>query len=146
MRRRQFLALGAGSIIAFSGCSSGGNSGSDSTLRRPNQVTTSADPDIEILVAQIAIAPDATGPDAYYRLRNIGETDTTIKIVTRLTIEDGGTYSSFAMVTVPTGDEVTVRYRIVRFDDLSEAERSKVRHGDDVTFEVFINGQKRDDV
>lgn len=132
-------------MIVLTGCSSAGDTGSDGTPRPPDQVTTSSAEAIEILVAQIAIAPDSNGPDAYYRLRNSGESDATIKIETRLTIEDGGTYSSFAIVTVPTDDEVTVRYRIVRFDALSDAERSKVQQGDGVDFDVFINGQKRDD-
>lgn len=145
MDRRRFLGLGSASVVALAGCSAGGGPGTD-TPRSPARVTTTSADGIEVLVAQIAIGSDATGPDAYYRLRNAGDADATIRIETVLVIEDGGTYSSFAVVTVPAGDEVTVRYRIVEFADLSEAERAKVRRGEGVDFDVFVNGREREDV
>lgn len=145
MERRRFLALGTASAAALAGCASGGPAGPGGTPRSPARVTTSSAEGIEILVAQIAFDDDSAGPDAYYRLRNADESDATIKIETVLSIEEGGTYSSFAVVTVPAGDEVTVRYRIVRFADLPEAERAKVRRGEGVSFEVFVNGERRDD-
>ena len=145
MERRRFLAMGVVSIVTLAGCSAGRDSGTNGSPRPPSQVTTSSAEGIKILVSQIAIGPDSTGPDAYYRFQNTVDSDATIRVETRLSIEGGGTYSAFAVVTVPAGDEVTVRYRIVRFDDLSESERAKVRQGEGVTFETFINGQQRND-
>lgn len=99
----------------------------------------------QFLVAQIAIPADATGPNAYYRLRNTADTDATIRLETVYTIEGGDTYRAFAVVTVPAGEEVTVRYRIVAFDALTDAEERKVRSGE-ADFVVVLNGEERPDV
>lgn len=144
MRRRRLVSLVSVVILPLAGCTD-----DDSPTGTPQpsaQVTTSAGSDIEILVSQLAFDDDSTGPDAYYRLRNPGDTDATIKVETVLTIDDGGTYSSFAYVTVPAGEEVTLRYRIVRFDALSTAERRKVERAEGIDYRVFINGEERSDV
>lgn len=145
MERRTVLAFAAGGLAGLAGCSGGPAPGSNGTPRPPAQVTTSSAEGIEVLLSQIAIAPDAAGPDAYYRLRNTGGQDATIDVRTVLAIVGGDTYSASAVVTVPAADEVTLRYRIVRFDELTEAERTNVRQGD-VIVDVYINGQRRTDV
>lgn len=145
--RRELIQAAFTAIpVGLAGCVSDSDSGGDGSPRSPAQVTTSSAAGIEILVAQIAIASDAAGPDAYYRLTNTAETDAVIRLETRLSIEGGGTYSAFALVTVPAGDDVTVRYRIVAFEALSEAERRQVRNGEGVSFEVYVNGQRYEDV
>ncbi|MFB6184550.1 MAG: hypothetical protein ABEI96_08355 [Haloarculaceae archaeon] len=146
MDRRRFLGWCVGcTTLGCAGCSAP-DTGRDTTTRSPRQVTTTGAADVDVLVAQIVVDDRSSGPDAYYRLRNTGDADATIRVETVLSIEGGGTYSAFAFVTVPAGDDVTVRYRIVRFEDLSESERLHVRRGEGVTFEVFVNGRRREDV
>lgn len=145
MDRRGFLSVGAAIVGVMAGCSTGRDSGDDGTPRPPSQVTTSAGADIDILIAQLTFDDESLGPDIYYRLRNAGDSDATIRVETVLSIEGGGTYPAAAVITVPAGDEVTLRYRIVRFDALSEAERTKVRNVEGIDFQVFINGQERPD-
>ncbi len=145
MDRRAFLLTTTTISLAVAGCTSGPVPG-DGGTGTPTQVSTSSAEGIEILVSQIAIPADAAGPNAYFRLRNAGETAATIKIETVLEIDGGDSYRSFAYVDVPAGNEVTVQYLIVSFDDLSEAETRSVRNGEGVSFRVFINGQERQDV
>jgi hypothetical protein len=144
MKRRRASVLAAASLVGLSGCSSRDGAGTGSP-RPPEQVTTSSAEDVEILVSQLVVGSDAEGPDAFYRLQNVGDTDATVRIETVLSVEEGGTYSSFAVVTVPAGEEVTVRYRIVRFDDVPPAERDRLRRGEGVDFTVVVNGQERPD-
>lgn len=143
MYRRRFLALSPLALSALAGCSS--SPGDGETPGTAVQVTTSSADGIEFHVSQIAIPADATGPNAYYRLENTGSDDATVRIETVMRVPDGGTYRSFAVVTVPAGDEVTVSYRIVAFDELTEAEATKVRGGD-VEVTVLVNGEARSDL
>lgn len=140
MDRRRFLAIGTAALASLAGCSarSGVAPTASGTAVR---VTTSTAEGIEFLVAQIAIAPDAAGPDAYYRLRNTADADATVRVETELVLEGGGTYSAFAVVTVPAGDTVTVRYRLVSFDELTDAEADQIRSGEGVEFTVILNGR-----
>lgn len=146
MRRRRLLGLGAATAAAgLAGCLGGPADGTGGTPRSPARVTTSIAQGVEILAFQVAIAPDAAGPDAYFRLLNTAEADRTLKVETTLAIEGGGTYGSSAHVTVPAGEEVTLRYRIVAFDRLTEAERAQVRRGEGLDVTVRINGEARPD-
>lgn len=146
MERRRLLALGAATAaVGLTGCLGGPADGAPGTPRSPARVTTSTAAGVEILVFQVAIAPDAAGPDAYYRLLNTADADRTLKVETTLAIDGGGTYGSFAYVTVPAGEEVTLRYRIVAFDRLTEAERTQVRRGEGLDVTVRVNGEARPD-
>lgn len=145
MDRRAFLWTATAVSFGVAGCTSGPVTG-DGAAGTPTQVSTSSADGIEIIVSQIAIPTDATGPNAYYRFTNAAESDATIKVETVLAIDGGGSYRSFAYVDVPAGDEVTAQYLIVSFDQLSEAEERSVRQGEGVDFSVFINGQERQDV
>lgn len=112
----------------------------------PVAATTTTADGVEFLVAQVAIAPDGAGPDAYYRLRNAADADRTVAVETTLAIEGGGTYTASGVARVPAGGETTLRYRIVAFDDLSDVERSRVRQGEGVDLTVRVNGRVRPDV
>ncbi|MDZ7702119.1 MAG: hypothetical protein U5J98_08680 [Halobacteriales archaeon] len=140
MQRRRYLALAGGALATLAGCSSA--PGTDESPGTAVQVTTSTADGIEFHVAQVSIPADASGPNAYYRLENTADSDATIRIETVLGIPEGGTYHAFAVVTVPAGDEVTVSYRIVPFDALTDEEAAKVRRGD-VELTVLVNGEER---
>lgn len=143
MDRRRFLALAA--LTALAGCSTGPDTDDDGSGTAVPVTTTTAD-DIQFLVAQLSVRDDAPGPEAHYRLRNDADADATVKVETVLVITDGGTYASFVYVTVPAGDEVTVSYPVVAYDELTAAERSQLTRPDGVDFDVFVNGQERPDV
>lgn len=140
-RRRFLVSVGVG-VIA--GCT-GGSGSNDGSAGTPTQVTTSSADGIEILVSQIAFTEDADGPNAYYRFRNDGDADATIKVETVLRLEGAGTYARAAYISVPAGDEVTLQYLIVPFDELSDEEERAVRRGEGIEFSVLINGRERPD-
>lgn len=143
VQRRRYLACTAVALAALAGCAGGSPSTDDPGTAV--QVTTSSAEGLEFHVSQIAIPADATGPNAYYRVENTADADRTVRIETVLEIPDGGSYRSFAVVTVPAGDEVIVSYRIVAFEELTEAESRQVRAGD-VGVVVLVNGEERRDI
>ena len=143
MHRRQFLALTSAAVAGLAGCAAGPPA--DDAPGTAVPVTTSSAEDLRFHVSQIAIPAEATGPNAYYRVENTGDADATARIETVLEIPDGGTYRSFAVVTIPAGDEVVVSYRIVAFDELTDAEARRVRQGD-VEVLVVVNGIERRDL
>lgn len=142
MQRRRYLALSTVALVPLAGCSAGQDGGGDPGTAV--QVTTSSAEGVEIRVFQIAIPADADGPLAYYRLENTGTDDATVRLETVMAVQGGGTYRQFAVVTVPAGDEVTVSYQLVAFDELTEDEATKVRAGD-VDLTVLVNGEERRD-
>lgn len=143
VHRRRLLSLAALTTIA--GCSTGRDADDGGSGTAVPVTTTTAD-DLVFLVSQLAVRDDAPGPLAYFRLRNDAETDATVQVETVLSITDGGTYTAFAYATVPAGDEVTVSYPVVDYDDLTAAERRRLEQGDGVDFAVLVNGRERQDV
>lgn len=140
-RRTLLLAAGASAALVLAGCAGGGGDGV-TTARDPAQVTTTRGDDVEILVAQVVVRQDDDGPRVRYRLRNEGDADATIAVRTVLAIEEGGTYEATALVDVPAGDEVTIEYRVVTYDELTAAEETNVRQGN-TDFSVYVNGRER---
>jgi hypothetical protein len=141
VNRRRLLALAAATGAGLAGCTSG-DTGPTTTPRRPAQVTTTSADGVEVVSFELVLRSDAAGPEAAYRFRNAGETDATVEIRTLLRVDGGGEYESGGVINVPAGDEVTLRYVVVRDDALAPDDRERLDRGEfDVT--VFVNGEER---
>lgn len=150
MQRRKFVAgaglVGLAGLAGLAGCLGGpGGGGARTGTPDPIQVTTTGGEDVEILVAQVVIRQEDDGPRVHYRLRNDGGEDATVAVRTVLRIDQGGTYEATAYADVPQGQEVVLEYRVVRYDELTTAERENVRRGD-ADFDVYVNGEPRSGV
>lgn len=143
MRRRRFVGLGCAVLAGLSGCLDGGDdAGTTTEPLDPSQVTTTGGADVEVLVAQIVIREGDAGPHVYYQLRNDGAEDATVAVRTVLDIDGGGTYEATGYTDVGAGQEVFLEYQLVRYDALTETERTNVRRGN-ADFETFLNGERR---
>lgn len=144
MRRRSFLRTGFGlAVVGTGGC--GGRRdrrGTTSDDLAPSTVTTTGGEGVEILTVELVLRDREDGPRVHYRLRNGGDADATIELLTVLAIDGGGTYEVSAYVDVPADQEMFVEYPLVRWGELPPAEAAAVRRGD-TSLTVSVNGEER---
>jgi len=140
VNRRRLLALAAATGAGLAGCISADTAPTTSP-RRPAQITTTSAEGVEVVSFELLFRRDAAGPEAAYRLRNTGETDATVDLRTLLRVDGGGEYESGAVIDVPAGDEVTLRYVVVRDEALDPGDRERLDRGEfDAT--AFVNGEE----